>query len=260
MFINSVANLCIKKIISTNRLLNSPVGFTTYRTNREGWALILKVNGKTIYTVNGKDIVSDCFHPIILPKSCDYSWKCVEPGECITIEFEADEEEKEFSSFEIKDNSIIINAFSKIEKSLSAKKIYYKQECNAYLYEIIAFLIKSTSKEAIHPKKKNILNPAVKYINENYFDSEITNDKLSALCKISTVYFRKTFESVYGVSPIKYLNNFRINKAKAILRSDYETIEQVALSVGYNSIYHFSKMFKAHTGINPTEYAKTSRN
>ena len=73
---------------------------------------------------------------------------------------------------------------------------------------------------------------------------------------MSTVYFRKTFMSVYGTSPIKYLNNLRINKAKAILMSDYDSIEQVALSVGYNSIYHFSKKFKLYTGRSPTEYVK----
>ena len=59
--------------------------------------------------------------------------------------------------------------------------------------------------------------------------------------------------------PKKYLHNYRIDKAKAILLSDYETIEQVAFSVGYNSIYHFSKMFKTYTGKSPSEYAKTFR-
>ena len=43
---------------------------------------------------------------------------------------------------------------------------------------------------------------------------------------------------------------------QAILKSDYDTIEQVALSVGYNSIYHFSKMFKLYTGKSPLEYGK----
>ena len=93
-----------------------------------------------------------------------------------------------------------------------------------------------------------------------YFDSTITNNVLSNLCEMSTVYFRKNFENTYGIPPIKYLHNFRINKAKAILHSDYESIEQVALSVGYNSIYHFSKMFKIYTGKSPSEYAKASRN
>lgn len=100
----------------------------------------------------------------------------------------------------------------------------------------------------------------MRHITEHYFDSGITNVSLSRLCGISTVYFRKMFESVYGISPIKYLHNFRIKKAKAILLSDYESVEQVALSVGYNSIYHFSKMFKEYTGKSPTEYAKQHKN
>ena len=64
------------------------------------------------------------------------------------------------------------------------------------------------------------------------------------------------FFKVYGASPIHYLSEFRIKKAKSILKSDYDSIEQVAQSVGYNSIYHFSKMFKQYVGVSPTEYAK----
>lgn len=257
LFIHSVSNLVIKKVISANRLLDSPIGITIHRNNREHWAVILKVTGKTIYTVGDKNILSDGLHPVILPKGCTYSWKCIEPGECITIEFEADEKLETFNSFGIKDNTAIINAFSKIEKNLGMKKTSYKLECNCCLYEILSFLIKSINKEQPHKKINTLLKPAIKYITENYFDGNITNDSLAELCGISTVYFRKTFESVYGVPPIKYLHNFRIKKAKSILKSDYDTIEQVALSVGYNSIYHFSKMFKLYTEVSPSEYAKS---
>lgn len=259
MFIHSVTNLTINKVFSANRLLNSPVGITTHRNDREGWAIVLKIKGKTIYTVGNKQVLSDDLHPVILPKGCSYSWKCIEPGECIIIEFEAENTEATFTSFEIKDNSLLINNFSKIEKSLSTKNIYHRLECNYYLYEILLFLLKSAKQEHPHPKKYSALKPAIKYITENYSDSNINNELLAELCAMSTVYFRKTFVSVYGTSPIKYLNKFRIEKAKAILRSDFETIEQVALSVGYSSIYHFSKMFKQYTGTSPLEYSKQSK-
>jgi AraC-like DNA-binding protein len=42
-----------------------------------------------------------------------------------------------------------------------------------------------------------------------------------------------------------------------MLKNDYNSVSQIAENVGYNSIYHFSKMFKAYTGISPKEYAKT---
>lgn len=259
MFIDSVANITVTKVTSVHRLLKSPVGVTTYRYNRDRWAVVLKREGRTVYTVNGKKIISDGLHPMILPKGCAYAWSCQEPGECIQIEFDADGKDMPITSFEISDNSTILNAFSKIEKSFNKQKPYYQLECYVQLYGILLFLAESTAKDPSHPKKRELLHPAVKYITENYFDSGITNDSLSGLCRISTVYFRKTFEFVYGVPPIKYLHNFRINKAKAILLSDYESIEQVAHSVGYNSIYHFSKMFKEYTGKSPTEYARQNK-
>ena len=81
MFVHSVSNLTINKVIFANRLLDSPVGITINRESRERWALILKIKGKTTYTANGKTILSDGLHPLILPKGCSYSWKCTEPGE-----------------------------------------------------------------------------------------------------------------------------------------------------------------------------------
>ena len=235
------------------------MGITVNRKNRRNWAMVLKTKGKTIYTINKKQVISDYLHPVILPKGCDYSWICIEAGECIIIEFDAEITDIDFNSFEIKENSFIINNFSKIEKSLSRKNIGYKLECICYLNEIILFLLKSIKTEHTHHKKMTSLKPAVKYITANFFDSTITNESLSKLCGMSTVYFRKNFVSVYGISPCKYLHNFRIDKAKAILNSDYDSIEQVAYSVGYNSIYHFSKMFKHYTGLSPSEYAKASR-
>ncbi len=260
MFVDSVANLTIFKVIAVNRLRNSPVGITTHRHNRSGWGIALKTKGKTIYTVDGTPFLSDHLHPVLLPKGSTYSWKCIEPGECIIVEFETNLEDTSIASIEISDNSAILNAFSKIEKSINKQEPFYHLRCCHQLYEILLFLAKSMSKESPHPQKQRILYPAMQYITENYFDSGITNASLSRLCGISTVYFRKTFEFVYGIPPIKYLHNFRIKKAQAILLSDYESVEQVALSVGYNSIYHFSKMFKEYTGKSPTEYAKQHKN
>lgn len=256
MFINSIPNISVTKIISANRILTSPVGITTKRENRNQWAFIIKSEGKTYYTVNGKEILSDYLHPVILPKGCSYSWKCVESGECIIIEFDANEMENDILSFELSDNSYILDSFAKIEKILNFKGTTAQFESLYLFYGILVFLMKSHKKEYHAKQKQELLEPAMNYITENYQNCDLTNDLLAELCGISTVYFRKTFEKLYGISPIKYLHHFRMKKAKAILRSDYESIGQVAESVGYSNIYHFSKMFKHYTGMSPSEYAK----
>jgi len=256
LFVHSASDIVITKVLSANRLLHSPVGVTTYRHQRERWALALKVEGKTIYTIEGKDIVSDSTHPVILAKGSNYSWKCIRPGACLIIEFEAISQQSECLSFEVSDSNVVSDTFYKIEKRLNGSADYQELECISLLSFLLLSLLKSNVGEYATKNQRQKLSSALRYIEQNYFDGGITNELLAQKCGMSTVYFRKMFFKVYGASPIHYLSEFRIKKAKSILKSDYDSIEQVAQSVGYNSIYHFSKMFKQYVGVSPTEYAK----
>ena len=49
-------------------------------------------------------------------------------------------------------------------------------------------------------------------------------------------------------------NSQGIRLPKEILKSDYGTLSDVALSLGYASLYDFSRDFKKHTGIAPSKY------
>ena len=69
------------------------------------------------------EILSDKTHPLILPKGSSYTWQCVDAGEGILIEFQADSECKDIFSFDISDNSIITKAYIQIEKLLNIKNI-----------------------------------------------------------------------------------------------------------------------------------------
>lgn len=259
MIVNSDFNVTVLKVVSANRLYNTRAIGTVHRRSRERWAVALKRSGKTLYTINGTHVLSDSHHPVILPKGSSYSWRCVEEGECLFIEFDALQEHSNILSFTVTDNRFFINDFSKIQKMLPVSTAEDGLESVYTLYGLLLQLYKTVQKEYVPREKQQLLRPALDYIAENYYLPDITNDRLASLCGISTVYFRKSFEAVCGVSPIRYLHNFRILKAKDLLSSDYGSIGQVAESVGYNGIYHFSKMFKIYTGLSPTEYAKASR-
>ncbi len=73
---------------------------------------------------------------------------------------------------------------------------------------------------------------------------------------LSTVYFRKLFTQVYHTSPISYVKQLRISKAKEMPRSDFGTVTAVAMSLGYANIYDFSRDFKKQTGLSPTVYIR----
>lgn len=243
------------RVISSYKLLTSPVGVVTRQKHRKCWGIALKAGGRTVYRQDGKEILSDKNHVVLLPMGARYEWTCTDPGECIVIDFDAPEGSHTIRSVEIADNSFFHAVFAKLETCMTLEQPLGHLVAMEQLFTLLIALTKAENAHLSHRGKQHILSPAITYMLEHYADPQISNDTLAGLCGISTVYFRKTFEGVYGTSPIRYLHELRINKAKAILSGDFGSIGQVAESVGYSSVYHFSKMFRIYTGTSPSGYA-----
>ncbi|MEG0387843.1 MAG: AraC family transcriptional regulator, partial [Niameybacter sp.] len=73
---------------------------------------------------------------------------------------------------------------------------------------------------------------------------------------LSPVYISKIFKEETGTSPINYLIQIRLEKAKEILEKNDMPINLVAKSVGYEDAYYFSKLFKKYYGSAPSAYSK----
>lgn len=100
---------------------------------------------------------------------------------------------------------------------------------------------------------KNILN----YLNENY-SQHISLDQIAKNMYLSPVYISKIFKEKTGDSPINYLIHVRLEKAKEMLEDGKGSIRSIATMVGYEDVYHFSKLFKKHFGVSPMYYRKKS--
>jgi len=50
------------------------------------------------------------------------------------------------------------------------------------------------------------------------------------------------------------VHQFRTEKAKEMLGSDYGTLSDIAQSLGYPNLYDFSRDFKKHAGVAPSKY------
>ena len=97
------------------------------------------------------------------------------------------------------------------------------------------------------------------YINNN-FTKKLSNQMLANLSDISVSYFRRLFLEVFFASPMQYVENLRIEKAKALLKTDFKSITEVSSQSGYDNVYHFSKNFKKYTGMSPLKYSKSPYN
>lgn len=107
--------------------------------------------------------------------------------------------------------------------------------------------------QLIHNDKKVIIQSLVDYLS-SYYMEDISLDYLSTSLSISPAYLSKIFKEETGSSPIQYLIQIRLEKAKSLLGSSSLPIKNVAKAVGYDDAYYFSNLFKKHYNLSPSAY------
>ncbi len=111
--------------------------------------------------------------------------------------------------------------------------------------------------------KSNIANVSVRnaleYIRNNY-TQRITISDLAGLLRMSESNVYSSFKKQYGMSPIAYLNEYRLFVASELLSTTSYSIENVATAVGMTDMRYFSKMFKRRYNTTPSTYRKNSSN
>lgn len=74
-------------------------------------------------------------------------------------------------------------------------------------------------------------------------------------------YIRRCFKSETGKTPLSYLTDLRIDRAKQLLiMPSCESIEIISAKCGFRDSFYFSTCFKKHTGISPLQYRKINGN
>ncbi len=77
---------------------------------------------------------------------------------------------------------------------------------------------------------------------------------LAALADLSPSRFAHLFRESIGVSPLRYLHDLRMERARHLLERTSLQVKDVMPLVGYADPSHFSKDFRRHFGVGPREY------
>lgn len=91
------------------------------------------------------------------------------------------------------------------------------------------------------------------YIHENY-KSAVDFGEMSKNMGFSQAYLTKIFSKHTGKNPSTYLKEYRINIAKQLLSDRTNSLAAISEQTGFADQFHFSKSFKAVTGISPSEF------
>lgn len=249
---NLLSEIVIQKIYSATSVYTEK-GASAKRDDRPCFALVLKYEGETVYDCAGEKIVSNLSNLVIIPKGSYYTWECTKAGHFLSLEFKCDAKIDRIIPVPISNGEEILHILKGIERKRLMKKSMYETECIRDAYNLLLKLGETQEKKYVPREKSGKLLPVIEFISKN-LSADIKNDDLAKMIGVSTVYFRKLFTEVYGMSPMNYVKNLRIKKAKEMLRSDHGSIIDIAFSLGYSNIYDFSRDFKKHTGIPPSKY------
>ncbi|MGO4527553.1 AraC family transcriptional regulator [Paenibacillus sp. 2TAF8] len=132
---------------------------------------------------------------------------------------------------------------------LHTKSLFYQ-----FIHELMVQLTEQEIKtEHVDPVKQTL-----RYI-QNHYREQVTLDSLAEQFNYSSRHFSMQFKRKTGYSPIDYLIQTRIAKARTLLVRSDATLSEIAAEVGYSDVYYFSRIFKKHVGISPILYQRKMR-
>lgn len=120
------------------------------------------------------------------------------------------------------------------------------------IYQLFHLLFSPThqEREASEP-----IQDAIQYIRANV-GKPLTLDELAKVAKLSPCYFSHCFKRQSGFSPMEYVINTRIDRAKTLLARTSRSVEEIAYEVGYASSGSFINQFVKRAGMSPSRYRR----
>lgn len=94
---------------------------------------------------------------------------------------------------------------------------------------------------------------------ETEYMQPVTVESLAKRLHLERSYFSSLFKRQFGVSPQKYLVEYRLGIAARLLLRERYTPSEAAHAVGYFDLCNFSRMFRKKYGTSPSEYAEKER-
>lgn len=149
---------------------------------------------------------------------------------------------------------IIKGSYEEMRESLDKSLLWCytsRQMANALILHMNVYIEEYT--QSSHEGESPSVRMAKKYIAQNY-QNNISLALVAEIVGLSSVYFSVLFKKEMGVNFVDYLNQYRINIAKKLLKDIHHNVNEVAGLAGFPDARYFSKSFKKTVGVTPTEY------
>lgn len=101
---------------------------------------------------------------------------------------------------------------------------------------------------------EDVVSEVIHYIENNYAQEELSLNLLASHVNFSPNHLSMIFSQQTGQTLIRYLTDYRMNRAKELLRCSSKKSSVISMEVGYKDPHYFSYLFKKTQGMTPTQY------
>ena len=225
---------------------------------RKSHALLYIVDAERTYSFAcGKEFTVRNGDILYIPKGFRYTVSGKELREGYSICFETESVDLEPFLLRPKNTAYFQESFKTAAAAWSNKSVGYHMRCKAELYNIICNMQSEYMLDYVSKSTKMRLAPAIEYIHREYTKDNLSVPYLASLCGMSEVLFRRNFKNSMGVSPLRYINNLKIARAKELLSFGMCSVSEAAFLSGFHDECYFSREFKRLVGVSPSDYKKS---
>lgn len=146
-----------------------------------------------------------------------------------------------------------------IIRELDGKPFGYELAVKSELYRLLVLLLRghiasvlSSDEHAARLKKMERFQPVLRHIDAHY-DEPLPVEALASMAGLSRYHFSRLFKELTGRTISEYITAIRLDKADYLLQHTALTISEIAGATGFSDIFYFSRTFRKHKKMTPSQ-------
>lgn len=153
--------------------------------------------------------------------------------------------------------TIILTAMSLTEEHMArisrgaatilSKGVFSVDETLAHIENVLA------RNRQLGSEAQRVVRKVMAYIHQHYAEP-ISRRDMAAYAGVSERHLDRCFRQDTSITPVDYLNRYRIRQAKILLAQGEKSLTEIALAVGFSSSSHFGRVFRREVGSSPSAY------